>query len=610
MDKNTTTTFTTAIADIQGGIETKAAADSTSTGSNQNVTLLAPITTYTNASLTSIQNITLSNRADASLITIRNKTTGNLTLKNLTGGTAANQINTGIGNDLILPDGAGCSMYYDTVNSKWQVVSMAGSDVNAANIAAGVLGSTHLPTPITINDGTLAAPAYSFRNETGSGWYRAGTNDLILSNGGVLAVEINKYSSTQMNFGFGTAASAGANNPLSAGYTVNGPAYFNYSNLSGGSSSSTVFYIGAGPLGANGITIENTAYNSTAYNGGGGILSAGSNLTQLIVASEYSTGFIGFAVGGRASGNEVARINTGDVTFAKGIPLKLSGSTSGVFTQQAANSTTSYTVKWPSAQGGSNTTLKNDGSGNMSWTSLSSAPLNVVSKTTTYSIQTGDDLVLCDASSGSFTLTLFANSGNTGATVRVKKTSFDPTKTCTVKGNGAENIDNSNTYVLASQFEEVMLTSDGSQWRVIAHHFPSVWVSYTPTFTGFGTVSSVNMVSRRVGDSLEVQGTFVAGTVTAVTGKMTLGFGGTDQNVTIDNTAGKVGAARQVGTWTASFNGGTGFLIATANNNYVNFSAVSGSQAGLTIISNLTTTFPNSATVSVHFMVPIDGWQG
>ena len=33
------------------------------------------------------------------------------------------------------------------------------------------------------------------------------------------------------------------------------------------------------------------------------------------------------------------------------------------------------------------------------------------------------------------------------------------------------------------------------------------WKSYTPTFTGFGTVTNVNFQSRRVGDSLEIRGT-------------------------------------------------------------------------------------------------------
>ncbi len=147
MDKNTVTTFTTAMADVQGGLEVAGVADSTSTGAAQNVTLTKTITTFTNVSLTSIQNLTIANRVDATLVTLRNKTGGALTLKNLSGGTSANQINTGTGLDLILPDSASVNLYYDTVLSKWQVVSAAGADVNATNIATGTLPAARLPNP-------------------------------------------------------------------------------------------------------------------------------------------------------------------------------------------------------------------------------------------------------------------------------------------------------------------------------------------------------------------------------------------------------------------------------------------------------------------------------
>lgn len=141
MDKNTATTFTIALTDIQGGIETKSAADSTSTGSLQIITLSAPITIFTNAGLTSIENLIFASRSDATLATIRNLTGGTLTLKNLTGGVAANQIDTGIGSDLALANDASVNLFYNTVSSKWQVITAAGADVNLANLN-GILGPT------------------------------------------------------------------------------------------------------------------------------------------------------------------------------------------------------------------------------------------------------------------------------------------------------------------------------------------------------------------------------------------------------------------------------------------------------------------------------------
>lgn len=57
------------------------------------------------------------------------------------------------------------------------------------------------------------------------------------------------------------------------------------------------------------------------------------------------------------------------------------------------------------------------------------------------------------------------------------------------------------------------------------------WVGYTPTFTGFGTVTTPVFQSRRIGDTLEVQGTFISGTSTGVEARITLGFDGMDGNV-------------------------------------------------------------------------------
>jgi hypothetical protein len=47
--------------------------------------------------------------------------------------------------------------------------------------------------------------------------------------------------------------------------------------------------------------------------------------------------------------------------------LQLNGSTSGSFTQKAADTTTSYSMKWPSTPGAVASFPQNDGSGNLSW---------------------------------------------------------------------------------------------------------------------------------------------------------------------------------------------------------------------------------------------------
>lgn len=84
------------------------------------------------------------------------------------------------------------------------------------------------------------------------------------------------------------------------------------------------------------------------------------NPDDLGIKINYLTGLTQFG-GTYALPTSVVEIN-GD--------LGLNGSTSGKFTQAAANITTSYSIKWPASQGAANTIISNsDGSGNLSWIS-------------------------------------------------------------------------------------------------------------------------------------------------------------------------------------------------------------------------------------------------
>lgn len=71
-------------------------------------------------------------------------------------------------------------------------------------------------------------------------------------------------------------------------------------------------------------------------------------------------------------------------------------------------------------------------------------------------------------------------------------------------------------------------------WSFLSANYITPWVAYTPTFTGLGTPSAVVFHSRRVGSNLEVRGKLVVGTSTAVEARITMGFGGTNNNVTAD----------------------------------------------------------------------------
>ena len=132
------------------------------------------------------------------------------------------------------------------------------------------------------------------------------------------------------------------------------------------------------------------------------------------------------------------------------------------------------------------------------------------------------------------------------------------------------------------------------------------WVAYTPTFTAFGTVTEINMFSRRVGDTLHMRGSFVPGTVVASEARMTLGFGGVNGGLTIDSS--KVPRLQTCGFMTRNVNTFNHyFILADSGLGYVNFALKSdtvnsGSKAnGNSIVAS-------GNRLSLVAEVPISGW--
>lgn len=135
---------------------------------------------------------------------------------------------------------------------------------------------------------------------------------------------------------------------------------------------------------------------------------------------------------------------------------------------------------------------------------------------------------------------------------------------------------------------------------------PTPWVAYTPTFVGF-TGSSVQMFSRRVGDTLEVDGLFAINSVpTATPMAFTLGFNGVDARAQIDG--GKLTSSRHVGTAVRDVAvAGAFYLLGTANTNFLRFSLVNSTNGGLTV-QNADAITLSGQIWSVQARVPIFGW--
>lgn len=149
-----------------------------------------------------------------------------------------------------------------------------------------------------------------------------------------------------------------------------------------------------------------------------------------------------------------------------------------------------------------------------------------------------------------------------------------------------------------------ILQSDGTDpvWATVI----TDWVAYTPTFTGFGTVSGVSIWSRRVGDTLHIRGKFTSGTSTATEARMTLGYNGTNSNVTSDAT--KVPSIQMAGAMAqAAAGANTTFVLIESNVGYITFSIQNASRAGLTKVNGDALVASGNA-LSFTAEIPISGW--
>lgn len=135
-------------------------------------------------------------------------------------------------------------------------------------------------------------------------------------------------------------------------------------------------------------------------------------------------------------------------------------------------------------------------------------------------------------------------------------------------------------------------------------------VSYTPSFNGFGSPSAINITSHRNGKFLVINGTFTAGTTTAVEARVNLGFNGVDGGLLVDS----IPAIRTAGVWftsaTAASHGGS--LQIEPATGYITFGSQQGFSAATVnavqkqlangIISN------GEIIHLVNVQIPIAGW--
>lgn len=144
-------------------------------------------------------------------------------------------------------------------------------------------------------------------------------------------------------------------------------------------------------------------------------------------------------------------------------------------------------------------------------------------------------------------------------------------------------------------------------------HGPAItdWVKYTPVFTGL-TVSTNNVYSRRVGDTLEVQGRITVTAESGATATIQLGYNGVSGNVFQDNA--KVQAYSLIGhaanaAGASVPNGPFAYEIAadTGNSNVANITWIINGGGAMSPIAGNSAFSPQDYTFD--FEIPIAGWS-
>jgi hypothetical protein len=137
------------------------------------------------------------------------------------------------------------------------------------------------------------------------------------------------------------------------------------------------------------------------------------------------------------------------------------------------------------------------------------------------------------------------------------------------------------------------------------------WVSYTPTYgAGWGTVATSEMFYRRVGDSIHVKGTFVAGTVAASIASMTLPSG-----LLSDSTKQTINTIQPCGHWWRGTASATApkkgvMTTATTSSNLVYFSRDDYTTAASPLATaNGNALVSSTEVVGIDFVTAVTTWS-
>ena len=133
--------------------------------------------------------------------------------------------------------------------------------------------------------------------------------------------------------------------------------------------------------------------------------------------------------------------------------------------------------------------------------------------------------------------------------------------------------------------------------------FVSQEYSYTPSnFQGFGTVTGINFKWRRVGDKMQIRGTFTSGTVSA--SEAQIGLPSPYQSTSELPTLQAVGSAARSSVGAETFT-----MLIEPSKIYLTIGVADGARSGL-VKQNANALIGAGEQLSIFAEIPIAQWQG
>lgn len=206
---------------------------------------------------------------------------------------------------------------------------------------------------------------------------------------------------------------------------------------------------------------------------------------------------------------------------------------------------------------------------------------------------------------------MYAASGNSGKKLVIKKTDTS-VNAITIDGNASETIDGSTTTTLNTQNECLVIICDGTNWQIQERRIPSTWATDTGFTVGGPTTSATSFQSRRVGDSLFVQGkvTFSG----AGSGALTVAIAGSrtiDTTKLIDNTV-NGSMMKGVANWrdTSATTNYQAVPIYTTTDTWRFYNESSANSAMSAVTDTQPFTVASGDILTFYIEIPITGWKG